>query len=46
MLTIIVESVIDVLRDKFGYGKFVLWGRSMGATASLLYTSSPTVRHK
>lgn len=27
-----------MLKDKFQFKKFVLWGRSMGATASLLYT--------
>ena len=28
-----------MLREKYKFKKFVLWGRSMGAVASLLYTS-------
>ena len=28
-----------MLREKYRFKKFVLWGRSMGAVASLLYTS-------
>jgi alpha-beta hydrolase superfamily lysophospholipase len=29
-----------MLRSEFKFKKFVLWGRSMGAVASLLYTSA------
>lgn len=35
-----------MLRDNFGFTKFVLWGRSMGAVASLLYTSQKQMKHE
>ena len=34
-----VEAILDMLREKYKFKKFVLWGRSMGAVASLRYTS-------
>jgi pimeloyl-ACP methyl ester carboxylesterase len=32
-----VNSIIDYLRVNKGIKEFVLWGRSMGAVAALLY---------
>jgi len=33
----IVEPVIDYLHKRRGINEFVIWGRSMGAVAALLY---------
>jgi pimeloyl-ACP methyl ester carboxylesterase len=32
------DCTLNYLR-KLGYSRFILWGRSMGATAALLYSS-------
>ena len=35
-----IGNVIRFLKRKYGIEKFILWGRSMGAVAALLYLSS------
>lgn len=37
MLWVILGAVLGYLRGS-GYGRFVLWGRSMGATCTLLFS--------
>ena len=36
--------VVTFLKRKYGVKQFVLWGRSMGAVAALLYLSSKKSR--
>jgi pimeloyl-ACP methyl ester carboxylesterase len=35
-----IESVVNHLRNHFNQHKFILWGRSMGAVAALLYLAT------
>ena len=41
-----IESMLKFLIEYYGHKKFVLWGRSMGAVASILYTCSPDYNKK
>lgn len=34
-----LKSVLDSLKSKFQFKRFVLWGRSMGAITSILFMS-------
>ncbi len=38
-----IECVIEHLKEHFGQYKFILWGRSMGAVAALLYLSTKSL---
>lgn len=32
------DAILNFLKGEKGFKKFILWGRSMGATSALLYT--------
>lgn len=38
-----IESIISHLKEHFAQWKFILWGRSMGAVAALLYLATKSL---